>query len=277
MDKEKKKIILVALIVVFAILFIGAVSYLVLTHMSCSGQPQKIQESFASELTVGTTNAEGLYPENPTMKKIEDSTDSTGSGSNDKNPVDFESLRAQNSDVYSWIFIPDTNISYPVLQSDVDDNFYLDHDVYKNYSFPGAIYSQSMNSKDYSDRVTVLYGHNMLNGSMFANLHYFSDKSFFDSHPYFYVYTENRKLTYQVVSAYDYDDRHIMNSYNFKDDGVFNGWLSSITAPHSLNSNVRSDVKLDLNSKLLVLSTCLNAGDGRFLVQGVLIKDEKTK
>ena len=191
------------------------------------------------------------------------------------NPVDFKEMREQNPDVYSWIYIRDTQISLPVLQSSVDDNFYLNHDWQKDDVFAGAIYSQSKNKRDYSDRVTVLYGHNMANGSMFANLFYFMDDDFFDSHRYFYVFTEDRKLTYEVVSAFEYDNRHILNSFDFKDDAVFQSWLDNAKNPHSLYSKVRDSVKLDLNSKMLVLSTCTDTGDNRFLVQGVLVKDEK--
>ncbi len=180
-----------------------------------------------------------------------------------------------NPEVYSWIYIPDTSISLPVCQSKEDDNFYLSHDVYKDYSFPGAIYSQSMNKTDYSDRVTVLYGHNMANGSMFGNLHMFSDEDFFNSHPYFYVYTKDRKLTYEVISAHPYDSRHIMYSYDFSKDDVFKSWLDNAQNPHASFYNTRP-VSLNLNSKILVLSTCANSGDGRYLVQGVLINDEKT-
>ena len=191
------------------------------------------------------------------------------------NPVDFEGLMQFNPEVYSWIYIPDTSISLPVCQSKEDDNFYLSHDVYKDYSFPGAIYSQSMNKTDYSDRVTVLYGHNMANGSMFGNLHMFSDEDFFNSHPYFYVYTKDRKLTYEVISAHPYDSRHIMYSYDFSKDDVFKSWLDNAQNPHASFYNTRP-VSLNLNSKILVLSTCANSGDGRYLVQGVLINDEKT-
>ena len=267
MDREKKKKILISLIVIFGIILIAAGGYLLakLFGLFRTGETYKnVQESYASSLETSASSAEGGTTQGETSAPAE-------------NPIDFKSLRAENPEVYSWIEIPDTNVNYPVLQSTEDDNFYLDHDVYKNYSFPGAIYSQSMNKRDYSDRVTVLYGHNMLDGSMFADLHKFRDKDFFDSHKYFYVYTPTRKLTYEVVSAYEYDDRHIMNSFDFKDDKVFKEWLSAAQNPHSLYSNVRTDVKLDLNSKMLVLSTCLNSGDGRFILQGVLIKDEQTK
>ena len=267
MNKDKKKRILISLIVIFGVILIAAGGYVLVRVMGwfqTAETYKDVQESYASRETAADSKSE-------TSEKTEGTTVPV------ENPIDFKSLRAQNPDVYSWIDVPDTNINYPVLQSGEDDNFYLDHDVYKNYSFPGAIYSQSMNSLDYSDRVTVLYGHNMLDGSMFADIYKFADKEFFDSHKYFYVYTPTRKLTYEVVSVYDYDDRHIMNSFDFKDDKVFSEWLSAAQNPHTLYGNVRSDVKLDLNSKILVLSTCQNSGDGRFILQGVLIKDEQTK
>ena len=142
---------------------------------------------------------------------------------------------------------------------------------------PGAIYSQSCNSRDWSDRVTLLYGHNMLDGSMFASLHRFENESFFNENPYFYIYTADRTLTYKIVTAFDYDDKHIMNSYDFSRDEVFRSWIDQATAPRSLNANVRSDAPIDLNAKFVVLSTCQNYGDGRYLVQGVLINDERTE
>ena len=258
---KKKNSALIVLIVIFAVALIASAGYLVykmMAEQAAEDNYQSIRDSYVSSVdTTGETGATDVV--------LVD------------NPIDFAGLTKQNKDIYSWIEIPDTRINYPVLQSDYDDNLYLDHDVDKNYSFPGSIYSQGHNRKDYLDRVTVLYGHNMLNGTMFADLYKFEDKKFFDSHPYFYVYTPNRKLTYEVVSVFEYDNRHIMNSFDFRDDKVFQNWIDQSQNPRSLTSNVRSDVKLDLNSKLLVLSTCVNAGDGRFLLEGVLIKDEPTK
>lgn len=193
-----------------------------------------------------------------------------------ENPIDFKSLSETNNEIYSWIYIPDTNVNYPVLQSMSEDNFYLDHDIYRNYSFSGAIYSQVCNKTDYSDRVTVLYGHNMANHTMFADLHKFEDESFFNNHDKMYVYTPERKLTYKIVSAFVYDDRHIMNAFDFTDDNDFMEYLNVVQNPRSVYKNSRSDVDLDLDSKILTLSTCLDSGEGRYLLQGVLIKDEKT-
>ena len=194
-----------------------------------------------------------------------------------ENPIDFDALANTNDEIYAWITIPNTNIDYPVLQSKTSDLFYIDHDVNKNYLFPGSIYSEFSNLRNFSDRDTVLYGHNMLDGSMFADLHKFEDEDFFNENKYIYIYQKNRKLTYEIVSAYNYDSRHIMNSFNFADDNVFQEYINDVMNPHSDVRNVNSDVELNLDSKLLTLSTCLNGNnDGRFLVQGVLIKDEPT-
>ena len=263
MKKGKNKAV-IAVIVVLALIFAGAAGFIIfklVNGAAANDRYDKIASSYASNLS-GTDGSNG---NTETTQKLAE------------NPVNIAELRAQNPDIYSWIYIPETNVNYPVAQSDADDNFYLDHDIYKGYSFPGTIYSQSCNKKDYSDRVTVLYGHNMLDGSMFATLHRFSDQQFFNENRYMYVYTENRKLTYEIVSAFVYDDRHIMNSFNFLDDAVYAEWQQEALNPRSVSSNVRKDIQLTKNDKMLVLSTCLNGGgEGRYLVQGVLRKDEQT-
>ena len=281
-DNKKKKRILIIVIAVFGDICLCSAGYLIGKEFGIfkTGQTyNEVRESYAPNLPIGTTGDNEEQNENLRSSYAPDLTKPSSTGATApplEDAVDFNGLRSQNSDVYAWIYIPDTNVSLPVLQSTEDDNFYLDHDVYKNYSFPGAIYSQSKNKKDFSDRVTLLYGHNMLNGSMFATLYKFADTDFFNSHKYIYIYTPDRRLTYEVVCAHEYDDRHILNSFNFEDDSVFSDWLSSMKNPYSVTRNVREDAKLDLNSKVLVLSTCTNSGDGRFLVQGVLVSDEKT-
>lgn len=264
--RKKKNALLISIIVIFALLFVIACTYLVVKSVishSSRDEYSKVVSSYASNIS-STESTEITSPSeiNPDLAE---------------NPIDFDSLIEKNSDIYSWIYIPETNINYPVCRSATDDNFYLDHDIYRNYSYAGAIFSQFCNSRNYSDRVTVLYGHNMADGSMFANLHKYEDKNYFDENKYIYIYTEDRKLTYEIVSAFVYDDRHIMNSFDFSDDEVYRDYLDSILNPHSVNSNVREGMELDIDDKIIVLSTCLNSGEGRYLVQGVLINDEPTK
>ncbi len=197
-----------------------------------------------------------------------------------ENPIDFASLRLENPDIYAWIYIPGTNVNYPVLQSPTDDSYYLNHDKDGNYSEAGSIYSQMANSTDFSDPVTVLYGHNMNSGGMFATLHYFENKEFFDSHQDMYIYTDGHIYTYKVIAAYQYDNRHILNSFNLADAKVTQQYFDSVLNPNSLVVNVREGTQLTAGSdKIVQLSTC--TGDAnrlvrRYLVTGELVNDQQT-
>ena len=218
---------------------------------------------------------------NPATTVAQTTSDNTGGTEENlpANPINFDELTALNSDLYAWIKIPNTVIDYPVAQSSVeDDNFYLHHDYLGNYQFAGTIYSHRLNSKYFVDRVNVFYGHNMLDGSMFAELHKFSNQEFFDENDTIYVYTKGHILTYKIFAAYEYDDRHILNSFDFTDDKVYSDYLNDCLNPHSGNSIVREGVELDLDSKLLTLSTCTDYNSSlRYLVQGVLVNDQRTK
>jgi sortase B len=197
-----------------------------------------------------------------------------------QNPIDFASLQENNSDIYAYIKVDDTNVDYPIVQSSSDDEFYLKHSAEdKSWSASGAIYTESANSKTFNDRVTVIYGHNGYGDTFFTTLHKFEDEEFFNNHPYFYIYTPERKLTYQIISAFKYDDRHIMNSFNFADTTEFEEFEQYILNPSSASRNVRSelDTTVDANSNIVVLSTCItNQKSSRYLVCGVLVKDEQT-
>ena len=256
--KSKKKPQIIALSIVFAVLVVltlAGVGYMVWHTWA----PQQAADEGA-----------GPAPSTPASEK----------DSRVENPIDFASLRVENPDIYAWIYIPDTNVNYPVLQNPTDDSFYLKHDKDGNYSEAGAIYSQLANKTDFSDPVTVLYGHNMNSGGMFATLHYFENKDFFDSHQDMYIYTDGHILTYRVISAYQYDNRHILNSFNFTDKAVVQQYFNTVLNPDSLVKNVREGVQLSADSdKIVQLSTC--TGDAnhlvrRYLVTGELVSDQQT-
>ena len=193
------------------------------------------------------------------------------------NPIDFAVEKQKYPDIYAWINIPNTNINYPVVQHPTEDNYYLDHSAEKKYTQAGAIYSEIKNSKDFSDPNTVLYGHNMLNGSMFRDLHKFrKEEKFWNENKYIYIYTPGHILTYEICAAYRYDNRHILNSFNFNDMEVFEEYLETVRNPKTLISRTR-EVELNKDSKILTLSTCISNPAYRYLVQGVLVKDEPTK
>ena len=133
-----------------------------------------------------------------------------------------------------------------------------------------------MNAKDFSDPVTVLYGHHMLDNSMFSTLYYFRDQQFFDTNEFFYIYTPGHILTYRIVSAHQYDERHILNSFDFSKEDVFREYLDEISNPRSMLADVRDGIQLTTEDRIVTLSTCISGGSMRYLVQGVLIDDQPT-
>ena len=195
------------------------------------------------------------------------------------NPVDFDAQKEINEDIYAWIYVKDTDINYPILQSREDDLYYLRRGLDKNYDISGVIFTQLHNKRDFSDPVTLVYGHNMTGYDvpMFATLHNFEDEEFFNSHDTFYIYIPGHILTYEIVSAYKYDNRHIMNFFNFDDEEVRADYFDSVLHPTMIPMMVRAGATLDVDDKLVVLSTCMPDNTFRYLVNGVLVKDEPTK
>ncbi len=195
------------------------------------------------------------------------------------NPVNFEVERTENSDIYAWIYIPNTNINYPILQHAILDNYYLSHNVKGEKATEGAIYTQMANTLDFTDPVTVLYGHNLIDGTMFSTLHYFENPDFFKENEFIYIYTPGRILTYRVISAYMYDDRHILNSFDFSNPSITQDYFNYVTNPDSLLANVRAETELASGDTIIQLSTCFNEwiySNNRYIVTGVLVDNQET-
>ena len=132
-----------------------------------------------------------------------------------------------------------------------------------------------MNSKEFTDNNTVIYGHNMKNGTMFAGLHKFEDNNFFKEHTDIYIYTPEKELCYKIFAAYIYDDRHLLYSFNFADEQVYANYLTDIQNMRSMNANIREDITVTAEDKIITLVTCMaNQPEKRLLVQAVLNQGE---
>lgn len=195
------------------------------------------------------------------------------------NPIDFDALFERNPDICGWINIPNTNVDYPILQSaeDEEEDFYLTHDPDKKKLFDGSIYIQKLNYKDFSDANTVIYGHNLANGGMFTQIRKYRNRQFFDEHPEITVYIPGHILTYQVYSSFIYDNRHILNSFNFILKEDYQNFLDQTLSPSSMTRQVRNDVPVTTDDRIITLSTCNNNPSQRYLVIGVLKNDQRTK
>lgn len=189
--------------------------------------------------------------------------------------VDFKALKETNTDICAWIYIPGTQVDYPVLcreetQNPYDD-YYLQHTVEKASGLPGAIYMEPCNATDFSDANTVLYGHNMKNGTMFGSLHEFENDAFFDEHENVYVVTPGKTFVYRIYAAVTYSDRHIMGSYDFDSPADFERFADSLREGRSMTDLFREELEVTAGAKLLTLSTCIKGEDDkRFLVVAVL-------
>ena len=191
-------------------------------------------------------------------------------------PIDFAALQEKNPDIYAWIKIPGTPVDYPILQSATDDAYYLNITVDGTHGLPGSIYTEHANAKDFSDFNTVIYGHHMKNRTMFGSLHKYRDEEFMKENATIYIYTTDSILTYEVFAAVTYSDDHLLNTFDFSKEGDRQRYLDSIYAIRDMNSPIREDVKVDTNSRIITLSTCIGGQpNNRLLVEAVLVDEQK--
>ena len=217
-------------------------------------------------------NAHQIVPELPTKDAQEQQLDdSVQTGT-----IDFDALREDNSDIYAWIYIPDTHVNYPVCQRADSNDYYLTHSAEDEESEVGAIFSEAQfNHADLGDQVTVLYGHNGYASTMFSDLHEYGRREYLDTHDKIYVYAPDGVRTYQVFSAFSAGERHIMDAFDFQTEEGLTAFINYLKAPEAIDAQV-TDAEVKPSDKILVLSTC-NSGviesQGRYLVCGVLIDE----
>lgn len=189
-------------------------------------------------------------------------------------PIDFAGLKETNEHIYAWIDIEDTNIHYPIVQHPTDDLYYLEHTIEGVKGYPGSIYTEGMNAKDFSDFNTLIYGHDMRDGSMFKHLHKFADADFFNSHETVTIYTETAIKTYRVFAAVVYDNRHIMYTYDKDDIEDRKAFIQSLYDSRSMRNQFREGMTIDENSKLITMSTCITGQpDKRYIVVAAEVVD----
>lgn len=207
------------------------------------------------------------------FRKEESHREETAKEKKKNNPIDWEKLKKINSDVIAWVYVPGTGIDYPVCQAGdgKENDFYLHHALNGSYSFAGTIYARKKNKKDFSDRITVLYGHNMINGSMFAGIRKFADSTFFKEHEIFYIYMPETMLVYRIAAYQLSDDAEILEAYGTDSEDGFLQYADFIKK----KGNIRG--KIEADDSIVTLSTCDSARGKRKLLQGVLAESYLTK
>lgn len=186
--------------------------------------------------------------------------------------VDFDKLKSVNEDVVGWIYVdalPD--ISYPIVKGK-DNQTYLHQTYEKNYNFAGTIFVDYENSGDFSDCNTLVYGHNMKNGSMFGHLKKFrEDDKLYKQDKYFWILTPERNYRYEIITAYTTgvnSDTYTL----FKGPGEeFEKYLETIKAYSEIQTD---DTDLTIKDRIVTLSTCTGNESTRFVVQGKRVDAE---
>ena len=185
-------------------------------------------------------------------------------------PIDFDTLWAQNGDIYAWIELPDTWLQYPILQHPNSDTYYLNRTVDGYEGYPGSIFTFRVEGKRFDQFNTVIYGHNMIDGSMFGNLKNFRDESYMREHRELTIYTPESTLHYTIFGAVTYDDRLITQSFDDRDPNDCAAFLSSVMgSPYG--TYVTDGLLINTESRLITMSTCIGGmPNNRLLVLAVL-------
>lgn len=269
--KNKKIIWFVALIVAVAVLIVCGVQLV--------GQAVDISNQKKMDEELGTIAWKSPEPSvAPTLAPtatapIESPEPTVSTEPSVPQEIDFTALQNQNDEIFSWIHLDGTQIDYPVLCRPQDDTYYHYYNVKHEKVIAASIYIQgSLNSMDWTDFHTVLYGHNMRNGSMFGDLHEFEDQTFFDEHDTVVIYTPTQKLTYTIFAAYKRDNKHLLKYY--LTDSV-DGRQAFIDDIFTHAGFFREDVELTTDSNIITMSTCVGGQkDKRYVVQAVLTKEQ---
>lgn len=181
---------------------------------------------------------------------------------------DLSALRSVNEDVLGWILIPETKVSYPVVQGE-DDDYYLNHTWEKEPNAVGAIFLETANNPDLSDFHTIIYGHRMSDGSMLGSLKYYKEQEYAEEHPAIYLVDENGSHCYEIFAAYETPVTGNTYQLAFLDERECQEYLEDCLVQSVIDTGIVPTAK----DQIMTLSTCTGRGyDARWVVQARLKK-----
>lgn len=180
--------------------------------------------------------------------------------------VDFDALLEACPDVVGWIYCEDTVIDYPVVQGK-DNDFYLHHSYNGEFNTSGTLFVDYRNFRDFQDPSSIIYGHHMANGSMFAGLSMWQLRSYYEEHPVMWLLTPTQDYKVEIFSSYDISA--YSNTYAFFHE--YGEGFTQYLYDMADRAAFRNDVELDPNGRYVLLSTCAyRFADARSVVHGRL-------
>ena len=178
--------------------------------------------------------------------------------------VDFDALKAINDDVVGWLeleAIP--SISYPIAQGE-DNEYYLHRTIKKTYNFAGSVFIDSTNASDFSDCNTIIYGHNMKNGSMFGKLKQMYESKKYKDSKYLWICTPNGKYRYEIFSMqYAKVGSDVYTLFSAHDE-QFEAYVKKMAIQSKVDMKA---LELGKDDYVVTLSTCTSDESVRFVVQ----------
>lgn len=180
--------------------------------------------------------------------------------------VDFDALQAINPDVVGWIYIEGTKVNYPIVQGS-DNDYYLYRMISGEYNSAGSIFLDVKASESFLSQNNVIYGHNMRNGSMFADITGYKKQGFYDEHPIALLLTPEKNYVVQLFSGYRTDVQADAWQVSFSEEN-YAQWLENCVAKSVFTANVTPNTA----DRVLTFSTCTyETANARFVLHGILI------
>ena len=180
--------------------------------------------------------------------------------------INFNEMYSTNSDYVGWIFIPDTEINYPMVVS-YDNDYYLHRTFLKEYNFAGTLFLDCLTyNLDFFN--TIIYGHRMNNGSMFADLEKYLLEPYYSEHKTIYIFSKNELLVYEVFTCRKVELDDECYAIGFADSDDFYRWVLRMKG----DSNYSTSLAPTDNSNVITLSTCVRNDDTmRIILQAQLV------
>lgn len=256
--KKSKALYYVTLLVLVGILVFSAVK--IISYFKEQAAAADAQNGVISDYTKPSGDQDNT--QTPDNSGEDSSNDTQTPQDKDSIDVDFDKLCSDYPDVVGYIYAANTKIQH-AIQYGKGNDYYLTHDLYGNSNSNGSIFIEQVNSSSFSDNNTIIYGHNMKTGMMFAGLrNYHTDKGYYSAHPYMYIYTPTQNYKLQLFAGFVCEH----------DDEVYN---TSLTQSQLEAMAAKSDFKSSYGTptgKTVTLSTCsYEFSDARYVVVGELI------
>ncbi|MEE0954539.1 MAG: class B sortase [Eubacterium sp.] len=181
--------------------------------------------------------------------------------------VDFASLKEVNKDVVGWIYIKSLGISYPVMHGE-DNDFYLHHTTDGTYNKAGSIFVEELNSGNFEDPNTIIYGHNMWDKSMFSSLQLMIDDETKREPPEFWILTPEGDYKYEIFSMkVTLPETEVYTIFDGR-DAKFVDWAEKMKNESEVDMG---SFTFDKDDRIVTLSTCTRNHTNRTVIQGVRV------